>query len=80
MQAVYTVSHIPAGWVIQHDGETSPSYETVESAFEAVVAAASLALHEGLGVSISVDPETIVEAEAAPDSVAETRPLSGPIF
>jgi len=59
MQAVYTISHIPAGWVILHDGEASPSYDTVESAFEAV-SAASLALHQGLGVNITVEAESTV--------------------
>ena len=60
MQAVYTISHTPAGWVILHDGEASPSYDTVESAFEAAVSAASLALHQGLGVNITVDAESTV--------------------
>jgi hypothetical protein len=78
MQAVYTVNRIPAGWVIQHDGDTSPSYDTVESAFEAAVTAASLALREGLGVTISVDPETVVDVEQP--GADEARPLSGPMF
>ena len=41
-------------WRVSHDGKAENVYETKESAFEAAVAAASLALRQGHEVRISV--------------------------
>jgi hypothetical protein len=47
---------VPAGklWGIQHDGKVNGKYSTKESAFESAAAAASMAIHEGHEVHISV--------------------------
>jgi hypothetical protein len=41
-------------WRISHDGKAANVYETKESAFEAAVTAASLALRQGHEVRITV--------------------------
>lgn len=41
-------------WGVLHDGEVKNSYATKEAAFEAAVAAASLAIREGHEVRVSV--------------------------
>ena len=41
-------------WGVLHDGNVSNRYATKESAFEAAVAAASLAIREGHEVRLSV--------------------------
>ena len=47
---------IPQGdeWGILHDGDVKNTYATKEAAFEAAVAAASLAIREGHEVHVSV--------------------------
>jgi hypothetical protein len=40
-------------WTIEHDGNAANSYATKESAFEAAVAAASLAMRQGHEIPIS---------------------------
>ena len=47
---------VPQGeeWGVLHDGNVSNRYATKESAFEAAVAAASLAIREGHEVHLSV--------------------------
>ena len=47
---------VPQGneWGILHDGDVKNTYATKEAAFEAAVAAASLAIREGHEVHISV--------------------------
>jgi len=42
------------GWTVLHDGTAEHDYETKEAAFEAAVAAASLALRQGHEVHVSV--------------------------
>jgi hypothetical protein len=51
--ARYTIIGRPGDWTIEHDGKTPHSYATKESAFEAAVAAASLAMREGHEILIS---------------------------
>ncbi|MBR1208901.1 MULTISPECIES: hypothetical protein [unclassified Bradyrhizobium] len=40
-------------WRVSHDGKADNAYETIEAAFEAAVAAASLALRQGHAVSVT---------------------------
>ena len=52
--ASYEVVGSGATWRVKHDGEPVGSYPTKEAAFEAAVAAASLAVREGYEVQILV--------------------------
>ena len=45
-------------WSVLHDGDAKNRYATKEAAFEAAVAAASLAIREGHEVRISVPDRT----------------------
>jgi hypothetical protein len=47
---------VPVGklWGVQHAGKVNGEYSTKESAFESAAAAASLAIHQGHEVHISV--------------------------
>ena len=54
VQAIYKVLPHQTGWGVAHDGKTVGPYETREAAYEAAVAAGSLALREGHDVEISV--------------------------
>ena len=47
---------VPVGklWGVRHDGKINGEYSTKESAFESAAVAASLAIHEGHEVHISV--------------------------
>jgi hypothetical protein len=51
--AVYEVVGSGGEWRVSHDGKALNVYQTKESAFEAAVAAASLALRQGHEVRIS---------------------------
>jgi hypothetical protein len=68
-QAIYSISQTGGGWIISHDGEVSPPYEMLESAFEAACAAASLALKQGLDATLTVDQT------GSGASAIERRPL-----
>jgi hypothetical protein len=59
--ASYEVVGSGGVWRVKHDGEPVGSYQTKESAFEAAVAAASLAVREGYEVQLSV-PGTRIES------------------
>ena len=52
--ATYAVIDHTSKWVVLHDGEPEGDFATKESAFEAAVAAASLAVREGHEVHVSV--------------------------
>jgi hypothetical protein len=52
--AQYAVIAQGKGWTVLHDGNAENEYGTKEAAFEAAVAAASLAIREGHEVHISV--------------------------
>lgn len=52
--AEYMIIAKPEGWTVLHDGSTPNSYDTKEAAFEAAVAAASLAIRQGHEVHVSV--------------------------
>ena len=51
--AIYRILPYQDGWGVAHDGRTAGPYETKEAAFEATVAAASIALMEGHSVEIT---------------------------
>jgi hypothetical protein len=52
--ARYEVVENGKSWAVSHDGQAEGEYATKEAAFEAAVAAASLAIKQGHEVSISV--------------------------
>jgi hypothetical protein len=52
-QATYKILPYESGWGVAHDGGTVGPYETREAAFEATVAAASIAMKEGHAVEIT---------------------------
>lgn len=51
--ASYEIIGSAGEWRVSHDGKAENVYQTKESAFEAAVAAASLALRQGHEVRIS---------------------------
>ncbi|MGX9394086.1 hypothetical protein ACWX0K_24125 (plasmid) [Nitrobacteraceae bacterium UC4446_H13] len=51
--ASYAITPIDDRWNVLHDGEAEGDYVTKEAAFEAAVAAASLAIREGHEVHVS---------------------------
>jgi hypothetical protein len=52
--AQYAIVPIGEQWGVLHDGDIKGEYATKESAFEAAVAAASLAIRQGHEVHLSV--------------------------
>ena len=52
--AEYMIVSKPDGWTVLHDGTAQHDYDTKEAAFEAAVAAASLAIRQGHEVHVSV--------------------------
>jgi len=50
--ASYEIIGNASEWQVRHDGKAENVYETKEAAFEAAVAAASLALRQGHEVTI----------------------------
>jgi sarcosine oxidase gamma subunit len=52
--AEYMIVSKPDGWTVLHDGTAPHDYDTKEAAFEAAVAAASLAIRQGHEVHVSV--------------------------
>ena len=53
-QAIYRIVPHKDGWGVDHDGKIGGPYETKEAAYEATVAAGSLALKQGHELQISV--------------------------
>jgi hypothetical protein len=51
--AAYEIIGNDAEWRVRHDGKAENIYETKEAAFEAAVAAASLALRQGHEVRVT---------------------------
>lgn len=51
--AAYRIDRYQTGWGVNHDGKTVGPYETLEAAYEATVAAASMALREGHAIEIT---------------------------
>lgn len=52
--AEYMIVSKAEGWTVLHDGSAEHDYQTKEAAFEAAVAAASLAIRQGHEVHVSV--------------------------
>jgi hypothetical protein len=52
--ANYNVIGRPGEWHVEHDGRVANAYGTKEAAFEAAAVAASIALREGHGITITV--------------------------
>lgn len=51
--ASYRIVGTEGNWTVEHDGQSPNRYETKEAAFEAAVAAASLALRQGHEVLVA---------------------------
>lgn len=51
--AAYEIFGSEGDWRIRHDGKSENTYATKESAFEAAVAAASLALRQGHEIKVT---------------------------
>jgi hypothetical protein len=60
--ASYKIVGTGGEWRVRHDGKAENVYQTKESAFEAAVTAASLALRQGHEVEISAPGETATGA------------------
>jgi len=56
--ASYAITPVDGKWTVLHDGEVEGDYVTKEAAFEAAVAAASLAIREGHEVHVSAPGAT----------------------
>jgi hypothetical protein len=52
--AQYAIVPVRSQWGVLHDGDVNGEYATKEAAFEAAVAAASLAMRQGHEVHVSV--------------------------
>lgn len=52
--ARYEIVPLDKQWGVRHDGKINGEYSTKESAFESAAAAASMAIHQGHEVHISV--------------------------
>jgi len=52
--AQYSIVPVRDQWGVLHDGDVNGEYETKESAFEAAMGAASLAVRQGHEVHVSV--------------------------
>jgi len=50
----YNVARKGGGWAIDHNGSIEGDYATKEAAFEAIVMAASNAIKNGAGISITI--------------------------
>jgi hypothetical protein len=62
--AAYGIFGKAGEWRIRHDGQAQNVYETKEAAFEAAIAAASLAMRQGHEIQISAPAsETSTGAE-----------------
>ena len=51
--ATYRIFGTPGDWRVDHDGKAENAFATKESAFEAAVAAASIALRQGHEVIVT---------------------------
>lgn len=51
--AAYKIEPYETGWGVNHDGRVVGPYETKEAAYEATVAAASIAMREGHAIEIT---------------------------
>ena len=74
-QATYRIEPFETGWGVTHDGSTVGPYETKEAAYEATVAAASIALREGHAIEITAPAlaDAAVNAERIPADAVDRR-------
>ena len=79
--AVYTVGQTSRGWVIRHNGETSPPYQTVGAAFDAACDAVSSKLERGIDATVSIDHALRADDEFGGRANGSTyfRPKGAPI-
>lgn len=64
--ASYRIVGTGGEWHVRHDGKEENVYQTKESAFEAAVAAASLALRQGHEVELHVPASETATGAANP--------------
>lgn len=62
--AAYRIAPYETGWGVTHDGKTVGPYETKEAAYEATVAAASMAMREGHAIEITAPGDEPQQAVA----------------
>jgi hypothetical protein len=60
--ASYEITGGAGEWRVSHDGKAENVYQTKESAFEAAVAAASLALRQGHEVIVRLPATALLQA------------------
>jgi hypothetical protein len=65
--ASYEITGSGGAWRVNHDGKAENVYETIEAAFEAAVAAASLALRQGHEVRVTAPGSRETATGAAVD-------------
>ena len=70
--ASYEIVGDAGEWRVSHDGKAENVYETKEAAFEAAVAAASLALRQGHEVRVTV-PGRSTATGATERGIGETE-------
>src|SRR6185437_6020625 len=58
--AAYEIIGNDAEWRVRHDGKAENTYETKEAAFEAAVAAASLALRQGHEIRVTAPARVLI--------------------
>jgi len=58
----YKIVRNGGSWAVNHDGALEGDYATKEAAFESAAVAASNAIKDGVGVSITVEPRSPGEA------------------
>jgi phosphotransferase system HPr-like phosphotransfer protein len=68
--ANYRIFGAPGDWHVEHDGKSENTYVTKEAAFEAAVAAASLALRQGHQIIVTAPGS---DGAAATTGSRETR-------
>jgi hypothetical protein len=63
-RASYEIIGVAGEWRVSHDGKADNVYQTKEAAFEAAVAAASVALRQGHEVYVTVPGRETVTGAA----------------
>lgn len=63
--AQYAIVPLRDQWGVLHDGDINGEYATKEAAFEAAIAAASLAMRQGHEVHVSVPARNESKADPA---------------
>jgi hypothetical protein len=74
--AAYDIVGSAGEWRVRHDGKAENVYETKEAAFEAAVAAASLALRQGHVSLDSGSTEALVRGGGDAAGIASSAPAT----